>query len=134
MTRIPEGAAPDIKNKSFRITADVVLPKGGEEGVVVTQGGLSGGYALLFREGKPVFHYNFANVAHYDIAAKDALAPGEHTVVLDFKYDGGGIGKGGTGSSAWTASRSLKGGSTVPCPGVSRSMRPSTWARTPAHL
>jgi arylsulfatase A-like enzyme len=97
VTRIPEGAAPDVKNKSFRITADVVLPKGGEEGVVVTQGGLSGGYALLFNEGKPVFHYNFANVAHYDIAAKDALAPGKHTVVFDFKYDGGGIGKGGTG-------------------------------------
>jgi arylsulfatase len=96
--RIPEGAAPDLKNKSFRITADVVLPKDGAEGVLVTHGGLSGGYALMFEKGKPVFHYNVANVAHYNIAAKDSLKPGKHTVVFDFKYDGGGIGKGGTGT------------------------------------
>jgi arylsulfatase len=98
LTRIPEGAAPDVKNKSFRITAEVVLAKGGEQGVVLTQGGLSAGYALLFKEGKPVFHYNMVNVAHYNIAARDALAGGKHTVAFDFKYDGGGIGKGGTGT------------------------------------
>jgi arylsulfatase A-like enzyme len=98
MTRIPEGVAPDVKNKSFHITASVLLPKGGEQGVVLTQGGLSAGYALLFRDGKPIFHYNLANVAHFDIAAKDALTPGKHTVVFDFKYDGGGIGKGGAGT------------------------------------
>ena len=97
LTRIPEGAAPDIKNKSFRITANVVLPEGGAQGTIVTQGGLSAGYALMFRDSKPVFHYNLANVAHYDIAAKDAIGPGKHTVVFDFKYDGG-IGKGGTGT------------------------------------
>ncbi len=98
LSRIPEGAAPDIKNKSFQITAEVVIPKGGGKGVLVTQGGLSGGYALLLRDGRPAFHYNVANVAHFDIAAKDALAAGRHTVVFDFKYDGGGIGKGGTGT------------------------------------
>jgi arylsulfatase len=98
LTRIPEGAAPDVKNKSFRITADVVLAKGNEQGVVLTQGGLSAGWALLFKDGKPVFHYNLANVAHFNIAAKDAIPPGKHTVVFDFKYDGGGIGKGGTGT------------------------------------
>ena len=98
LTRIPEGAAPDVKNKSFRMTANVVLAKGDEQGVVLTQGGLSGGYALLFKEGKPVFHYNMVNVAHYNIAARDTLAGGKHTVVFDFKYDGGGIGKGGTGT------------------------------------
>jgi arylsulfatase A-like enzyme len=98
VSRIPEGAAPDIKNKSFRITAEVVIPKGNEQGVVVTQGGLSGGYALLFKDGRPVFHYNAANLLHYNIAAKDQLPPGRHTVVFDFKYDGGNIGKGGTGT------------------------------------
>jgi arylsulfatase A-like enzyme len=98
LKRIPEGAAPDVKNKSFRITADVVLPKGGESGALVTQGGLSAGYALLFKDGKPSFHYNLANVAHFNIAAKDALAPGNHTVVFDFKYDGGGVGNGGIGT------------------------------------
>jgi arylsulfatase len=98
LTRIPEGAAPDVKNKSFRITADVVLPKGGEQGTLLTQGGLAAGYALLFQGGKPVFHYNLVNVAHYTIAAKDPLTPGKHTIVFDFRYDGGGIGKGGTGT------------------------------------
>ena len=95
--RIHEGAAPDIKNKSFRITADVVVPKGNAQGVLVTQGGLSGGYALMFEKGRPVFYYNVANVAHYSIQAKEPLKPGRHTVVFDFQYDGGGIGKGGTG-------------------------------------
>jgi arylsulfatase A-like enzyme len=95
-TRIPEGAAPDIKNKSFRITADLVLAKGDENGVVVTQGGLFGGYALLMKAGRPAFHYNLLNVAHFEIAATDALTAGRHRVVLDFQYDGGGIGRGGT--------------------------------------
>jgi arylsulfatase A-like enzyme len=97
-TRIPEGAAPDVKNKSFRIAADVILAKGDEQGVVLTHGGLFGGYALLFKGGKPMFHYNTLNISHFEVAAKDALAPGRHTVVLDFRYDGGGIGMGGTGT------------------------------------
>ena len=97
ITRIPEAAAPDVKNKSFSITADVVLHKGDEHGIVVTQGGLSAGHALLFKDGKPMFHYNRANVAHFRISAKDALAPGKHTVVFEFKYDGGGVGRGGIG-------------------------------------
>jgi hypothetical protein len=65
---------------------------------VLTQGGLSAGYALLFQSGKPLFHYNLANVAHSTIAAQDPLTPCTHTVVFDFRYDGGGIGKGGTGT------------------------------------
>jgi arylsulfatase len=97
VTRIPEGAAPDVKNKSFRITADVVLHGGDERGIVVTQGGLSAGYALLFRNGKPIFHYNRANVAHFSIEAKDALAAGKHTIAFEFNYDGGGVGRGGIG-------------------------------------
>jgi arylsulfatase len=97
VTRIPEGAAPDVKNKSFRITADVVLHAGNERGIVVTQGGLSAGYALLFRDGKPVFHYNRANISHFEIAAKDTLAAGKHTIAFEFRYDGGGVGRGGIG-------------------------------------
>jgi|WetSurMetagenome_2_1015567.scaffolds.fasta_scaffold07639_5 arylsulfatase A-like enzyme len=98
VNRIPEGAAPDIKNKSYRITADVTVPPGGGKGVVVTQGGLSAGWALLFLQGKPAFLYNFANVKHTAIAAKESLPPGKHTLVFDFAYDGGGFGKGGTGT------------------------------------
>jgi len=116
LTRIPEGAAPDVKNKSFRITANVVLPKGGEQGIVVTHGGLSGGYALMFRAGKPIFHYNLANVTHYNIAAKEALFSGKHTIIFDFKYDGGGIGKGGTGTLSVDEKQVAQGriGATLP--------------------
>ncbi|OPZ74508.1 MAG: hypothetical protein BWY79_02095 [Actinobacteria bacterium ADurb.Bin444] len=114
--RIHEGSAPDIKNKSFSISADVVLPKGNEQGVLVTQGGLSGGFALVFEKGKPVFYYNMANVAHYSVAAGQALKPGKHTIVLDFLYDGGGIGKGGTGTLSVDGTQVAQGriGNTVP--------------------
>ncbi len=98
LSRIPEGAAPDVKNKSFRVIADVVLHKGDEQGVLVTHGGLSGGYALMLQAGKPVFHYNLLNIAHFSIPGNDALPAGRHTIVFDFKYDGGGFGKGGDGT------------------------------------
>lgn len=97
MTRIPEGAAPDIKNKSYRITAEVET-RGGDQGVIVTHGGLFGGYALMLRGGVPVFHYNFLDQAHYEVAAARALAPGKHVIAFDFQYDGGGPGKGGVGT------------------------------------
>jgi arylsulfatase len=97
MTRIPEGAAPDLKNKSFRISADVETT-GDDHGVLVTQGGLFGGYALTMRGGVPAFHYNFVDRAHYEVAASRPLAPGRHTIAFDFRYDGGGPGKGGTGT------------------------------------
>jgi len=95
MTRIPEGAAPDVKNKSFSIRAEVEIPKEGAEGMLVTQGGLFSGWALYLDKGRPVFHYNTVDVFHSDIAATDALLPGKHLIRFDFKYDGGGIGKGG---------------------------------------
>jgi hypothetical protein len=95
--RIPEGVAPDIKNRSWRITAKVGVPEGGAEGMIATLGGLFDGWALYLFKGKPVFHYNFANVDHYEIAGPEALSVGKHTIVFDFQYDGGGIGKGGTG-------------------------------------
>ena len=97
LLRIPEGAAPDTKNKSYQITAEVEIPKGGAEGMLLTHGGRFSGWGLYLLKGKPVFHYNLAGVARYNIAAKDKLAPGKHTIVYDFKYDGG-LGKGGTGT------------------------------------
>jgi len=96
--RIPGGAAPDLKNKSYQIKAEVEIPKGGAESILITHGGRFSGYGLYLLKGKPVFHYNLAGVAHYNIAGKDALAPGTHTIRFDFKYDGGGLGKGGAGT------------------------------------
>ena len=94
MTRIPEGASPDIKNKSWSVTAEVEV-KADTTGMIITQGGLFGGWALYLEKGRPVFHYNFVDVVHYEVAGKAALASGKHTVKMVFTYDGGGIGKGG---------------------------------------
>ena len=82
-----------MKNKSFTITAEVEIPDGGAEGVLATQGGRFNGWGLYLLEGKPVFHYNLVGVQRTTVAGKDKLAPGKHTILLDFKYDGPGLGK-----------------------------------------
>jgi arylsulfatase A-like enzyme len=96
MVRIPEGSAPDMKNKSFSITADVEIPASGAEGVLMTQGGRFNGLGLYLLQGKPVFYYNLVGVERTSIAAKDALVPGKHTLVVNVRYDGPGIGKSAT--------------------------------------
>lgn len=96
MTRIPEGAAPDVKNKSFSLRAELEVPDDGASGMIITQGGLFSGWALYLDHGRPVFHYNTVDVFHAEIAAAEALRPGRQLLRLDFNYDGGGIGKGGT--------------------------------------
>jgi arylsulfatase len=95
MTRIPEGTAPSILNKSFRVTAEIEIPASGAQGVLITQGGRFNGWGLYLLDGKPVFHYNLVDVQRYTVAGPDKLSAGKHTVVIDFKYDGGGLGKGG---------------------------------------
>ncbi len=95
MTRIPEGSAPDLKNKSFGISAVVDVPEGGCEGLLMTQGGRFAGVGLYVLEGKPVFCYNLCDVERYTVESPQALTPGRHVVTLDFNYDGGGLGKGG---------------------------------------
>jgi hypothetical protein len=119
MIRIPEGSAPDIKNKSYRIVAEVVIPTGGADGVLVTQGGRFGGWGLLVLDGKPMFAYAFTNqdgdkYPHqrkdkYRIGGTDRLAPGDHTIAFDFAYDGGGIGKGGIGTLAVDGAKVAEG-------------------------
>jgi arylsulfatase len=94
LKRIPEGSAPPVKNRSWSLTADVEL-KGNDSGVIATQGGILAGYALYFKQGMPVFSYSFTNGERWRIAAKDPLPAGKHTVVMNFTYDGGGMGKGG---------------------------------------
>jgi len=103
---IPVGNAPDILDKDYTITAEITVPKGGAEGMIVTLGGRFGGYGLYLLKGKPVFTYNLLDLERSrwegglglarDVLGR-ALAPGKHTLVFDFKYDGPGPGKGGTG-------------------------------------
>lgn len=97
IVRIPEGAAPDIKNKSWRIEAEVVVPKGGAEGIILTHGGRFAGYAFYLIESKPVFCYNLAGVARYYVRGEEKLNPGSHNIAFNYKHDGG-LGKGGAGS------------------------------------
>jgi arylsulfatase len=96
MTRIPEGSAPDLKNKSFGISAVIDVPENGCDGVLMTQGGRFCGLGLYVLESKPVFVYNLADVERYRVASDQPLEPGRHVVTVDFNYDGGGLGKGGT--------------------------------------
>jgi arylsulfatase A-like enzyme len=93
MTRIPEGSAPDFKNKSYSIRAEVEIPSSGAEGVLMTQGGRFNGLGLYLLAGKPVFHYNLVGVERTTIAGRDTLPPGKHTIEVDINYDGPGIGK-----------------------------------------
>ena len=94
---IPAGSAPNLLNKSYSISAEVEIPQGGAEGMLNTLGGAFGGYGLYLVKGKPVFTYVQLTAERTRWEGKEALTPGKHTIVFDFKYDGPGFGKGGTG-------------------------------------
>ncbi|WHO40390.1 arylsulfatase [Sphingobium sp. AP49] len=93
-TALPDAACLPMLNKSWTITAEIEMPDDKAEGMIVTHGGLEGGYGLYLREGKPVFVYNFLSVDRPTFTASKALGAGRHTLVVDFAYDGGGMGKG----------------------------------------
>jgi arylsulfatase A-like enzyme len=94
---IPDGSAPSILNKSYSINAEIDVPQGGGEGMINTLGGRFGGYGLYLLKGKPVFTYNLLGLERFRWEGQDALTPGKHTLLFDFKYDGPGMAKGGTG-------------------------------------
>jgi arylsulfatase A-like enzyme len=97
MSGVPDSAAPDILNRSYTITAEVEVPQGGGDGMIVTEGGRFGGYGLYLLKGKPVFLYNFLGLERFRWEGQQALAPGKHTIVFDFTYDGPGVAKSGSG-------------------------------------
>ena len=99
----PASAAPSILDKSYTITAEVEIPEGGAEGMIVTEGGRFGGYGLFlskgefgFGRGKVVFLYNLLDLKRTTWEGPE-LEVGKHTIVFDFKSEGSGLGKGGTG-------------------------------------
>jgi arylsulfatase len=96
MVGMSENVFINIKNRSFSINADVEVPEGGANGVILAQAGRFGGWSLYLKEGKPTFCYNFLGLQQYKVAAPQALSAGKATVRLNFDYDGGGVGKGGT--------------------------------------
>ena len=106
MSGLPDGSAPNILNKSYTITAEVEIPQGGAEGMLNTLGGRFGGYGLYLLKGKPVFTYNLSTWNDFRWEGPEALTPGKHTIVFDFKYDGPGMARAAPASCRWTARKS----------------------------
>jgi len=92
MTGTPQGDSPMILNSSYTITADIEVPQGGGEGMILTSGGRFAGYGFYLLKGKPVFLWNLADLKRLKWEGPEALSPGRHTLVFDFKYEGLGIG------------------------------------------
>jgi arylsulfatase len=97
MTHLNENTVPNIKNKSFSITAKITLGDNNGNGAIIVQGGRFAGWSLYMKNGYPVFCYNWFNRARYYIGSNQQLGAGEHYVHFEFKYDGGWIGLGGKG-------------------------------------
>jgi arylsulfatase len=95
MGRLTENSIVNYKNRSYAVTAQVVVPEKGAEGVIVAVGGTIGGWSLYARDGKPKYCYNFYGMSQYVAEGEERIPPGTHQVRLEFAYDGGGVGKGG---------------------------------------
>lgn len=96
MGHLSENCVLSIKNKSHSVTAEIDVPSSGAEGVIIAQGANIGGWSLYAKGGKLKYCYNLAGVNHYFVESSEALAPGKRQIRMEFAYDGGGLGKGGT--------------------------------------
>jgi len=96
LVALPEGAAPDLKNKSFTITAEVNIPSDGGQGMIFTQGGITAGWGFYIQDRKLVGMHNYIDSERYRATSTENVPTGKVTLAFDFKYDGGGMGKGGT--------------------------------------
>jgi arylsulfatase len=98
MKGMSENVFINIKNRSVTITAEVEVPQGGANGVILAQGGRVGGFSLYFKGGRPTYHYNWLGMERFTVAAPEALPAGKAKIRFQFDYDGGGLGKGGLGT------------------------------------
>ena len=96
LAALPEAAAPDLKNKSFTITAEAEIPAGGADGMIFTQGGFTGGWGFYIQQGKLVGLHNHVALERYRVVSTEPVPTGKVTLAMDFKYDGDGTAKGGT--------------------------------------
>jgi arylsulfatase A-like enzyme len=92
MVGLPQGDSPVLINTSYTVTAEIEVPEGGAEGMILTSGGRFGGYGFYLLKGKPVWTWNMVDLKRIKWQGPDALTPGKHTLVFDFKYDGMGAG------------------------------------------
>ena len=98
MGRLTENSVVVMKNKSYAVTAQIEVPEDGARGVIVAQGGAFGGWTLYAKDKKPAHCYNLFGLQLFKIHGDEAIPPGEHQLRVEFAYDGGGLGKGGTAS------------------------------------
>jgi arylsulfatase A-like enzyme len=98
MKGMSENVFINTKNKSHTITAEVEIPKNGANGVILAQAGRFGGWSFYLKDGKPTYTYNWLGLQQYTVAATQAVPAGKATIRYEFAYDGGGLGKGGTGT------------------------------------
>jgi arylsulfatase len=92
MVGLPQGDSPFLLNSSYTITADIDVPAGGAEGMMLTSGGRFAGYGFYLLKGKPVFLWNLIDLERIKWEGPEVIAPGKHTVAFDFKYEGLGVG------------------------------------------
>ena len=95
MGRLSENSVVSIKNKSFSVTAEVEVPDGGADGVIIAQGGRFGGWSVYAKDGKAKFVYNVLGIQEFATEADAPIPAGTHQVRMEFAYDGGGLAKGG---------------------------------------
>jgi arylsulfatase A-like enzyme len=96
MVRLSENSVVVVKNKSHAVTAQVAVPDAGAEGVMIAQGGAFGGWSLFAKQGRPAYCYNLFGLRSFTVEGDRSIPAGEHQVRMEFEYDGGGLGKGGT--------------------------------------
>ena len=96
MGRLSESSVLNVKNKSHAVTAEIVVPEGGAQGVIIAQGGAFAGWSLYAKDGKPTYCYNLLGLQRFKVEGEAAIPPGTHQVRMEFAYDGGGLAKGGT--------------------------------------
>lgn len=96
MGRLSENCVLNVKNKSHSVTAEIVVPEKGAEGVIIAQGANIGGWSLYAKDGKLKYCYNWGGLKHFIVESTEVIPAGEHQVRMEFAYDGGGLGKGGT--------------------------------------
>ncbi|MFO1398785.1 MAG: arylsulfatase [Burkholderiales bacterium] len=92
MTGLPQGDSPVLLNTSYTVTADIDVPQGGAEGMILTSGGRFGGYGFYLLKGRPVWLWNLVDLERLKWEGQEALTPGRHTLEFDFRYDGMGAG------------------------------------------
>jgi arylsulfatase len=109
MTGLMESAFPNVKNRSHAILAEVEVPKGGAEGVIVCQGGRFGGWSLYVKAGKVKYVYNHVGLRRYVIASEKPIPPGKATIRFEFTSDGGKAGSGGKGRLLVNGSKVAEG-------------------------